>query len=306
MDNTNFFVAIVLSVGILMGFHYFYEAPRQAAVQQQVLEQKLSKEAVTDKSALTVPQRERKDIIAESKRVQISTPELQGSINLKGARLDDLSLVNYRTDEDPQAPKIILFSPAGSAAPNQPYYAEFGWLGDNVAVPGANTEWQADAQLLTPSKPLRLTWNNGQGLTFERTIAIDDAFMFTITDRVKNNGAAAVTLYPFGLIARHGKPETRDLSILHEGPIGVLGGTVTEVKYKQMTTEPKKNLASDGGWIGITDKYWLTAPHSRARRKNLRHLLLRSRHRSRSDERPVPNRFSRHAGQSVSGRRYRA
>lgn len=260
MNNDNLMVAVVLSIAILIGFNYLYEQPRQTALQQQALVQKHAQEAKPEaKETLAAPKRDRQEIIAQSKRVRIKTGELSGSVNLKGARIDDLSLIDYRENIDENSKKIILLSPAGSAEPDNPYYAEFGWLGDGIAVPTGTTEWKADSNELTDKKPLRLSWDNGQGLVFERTISVDEHFMFTIVDRVKNTGENTATLYPFGLIARHGKPQTMDLFVLHEGPIGVLDGTVAEYKYKDLMNENKKFSESQGGWLGITDKYWLVA-----------------------------------------------
>jgi len=126
-------------------------------------------------------------------------------------------------------------------------------------VPTAQSEWKADGNKLSQDHPLKLIWDNGQGLTFERAITVDDHFMFTITDHVRNAGSAPVTLYPFGLIARQGNPVTRSISVLHEGPLGVLNGTLEEYKYKKLMEEGKKTEDSEGGWVGITDKYWLVA-----------------------------------------------
>ena len=260
MNNDNLIVAVVLSIAILIGFNYLYEQPRRTELQHRVLAEKLSKEAKPEsKEALALPKRDRQAIIAESKRVRINTAELSGSINLKGARIDDLSMAGYRENTEENSKNITLLSPAGSADPEQPYYAEFGWLGDGAVVPNGSTEWKADSTELTTKKPVHLSWDNGQGLLFEKTISIDEHFMFTIVDRVKNTGANTATLYPFGLIARHGKPSTMDLFILHEGPMGVLNGTVTEYKYKDLVTENRKFTESQGGWIGVTDKYWLVA-----------------------------------------------
>jgi YidC/Oxa1 family membrane protein insertase len=257
MDNNNFLLAVVLSIAILVGFHYLYEKPQMQAVQQQLSLAKQEEKKPDVAPVAPTPPRERAEILAENKRIAIETPELRGSINLKGARLDDLDLVKYHETTEPGSPEIVLLSPAGSAPPHQAYYAAFGWLDGDAPVPNDDTMWQSDSKTLTPEKPATLTWDNGKGLTFERTIAVDDHFMFTITDRVKNGGTGTVTLYPFGLIARHGKPPTRDIYIMHEGPIGVLGGTLKEVKYKDLIADPKKTFESDDGWLGITDKYWL-------------------------------------------------
>ncbi len=261
MQNENFFLAIFLSITILVGFHYLYEKPRLEKYQLQQRIQKIDEQAKAPVAAAepeTQPQA-RADVLKQMPRVRIETPELRGSINLKGGRLDDLELLNYRETIDKNAPNIVLFSPSDSAKPHHPYYAEFGWLGNDVTVPGRDTVWQTKNEALRPSQPVKMTWDNGQGLVFERTIAVDERFMFTITDSVRNDGSSTATLFPFGLIARHHKPKTEDAFIMHEGPIGVLDGTLKEHKYKDLIAEKRIVTESDGGWLGITDKYWLAA-----------------------------------------------
>jgi YidC/Oxa1 family membrane protein insertase len=259
--NNNLFLAIVLSLGILLGFQYFYVKPHQMAIHSQYLAQQIDK-----KSGNVAPVdaaqnlHDRSDILKDSPRVAISTSELSGSIDLKGARFDDLSLIRYRETEDKNSPAIILLSPKGSAQPHTAYYAEFSWLADaGVVVPTEDTQWTADSQNLTPDHSIKLTWNNGQGLNFERTVAVDDHAMFTVTDRVTNAGAAPVTLFPFGTVARQGIPPTIGRSVVHEGGLGVLGGTLEEYKYKKLMDDGKQAEDSNGGWLGITDKYWLVA-----------------------------------------------
>jgi YidC/Oxa1 family membrane protein insertase len=263
MDNKNLLIAILLSVGILVGYQYYYVKPQQEHYREQVKveAEKRAQEVKPETAADNAVPRARDAVIAENQRIKIATPNLEGSINLKGASLDDLSLVNYRENTDANAPAITLLSPVGSAAPHSAYYAEFSWLSGDTAtsVPTAQTVWKTNGNALTPSSPVTLTWDNGRGLVFERTIAVDDHFMFTITDNVRNSGSGSATLYPFGYIRRQGNPVTRDIFVLHEGPIGVLNGTLEEYKYKDLISAGKKPADSDGGWLGITDKYWLVA-----------------------------------------------
>lgn len=274
--NSNIITAVLLSLGILLAFHYLYEKPQMEKYRLAAeAAQQAAKAAAKNDPAVTTPTapalRDRAAIIAEGLqqglRVPIDTPALHGSINRKGARIDDVTLATYREDIDKHSPEIVMLSPAGSIAPHQAYYGEFGWLGQDVVVPDANTVWQADGAKLSPSQSVKLSWDNGHGLLFERSIAVDDKFMFTITDRVKNNGGDSATLYPFGLIARHGKPKTEDIYIMHEGPIGVLGGQLTDPKYADVMEKGKITASSEGGWVGLTDKYWLVAlapPHNEA------------------------------------------
>jgi YidC/Oxa1 family membrane protein insertase len=262
MVNNNLILAVLLSVLILVGYQYLYVKPQQELYRQQVLSEGMKTPAIENASIAPTTQRDRVDIIKDAPRIPITTPELLGSINLKGARIDDLELTQYRESVDPQSPLITLLSPPGSAAPHQAYYAEFSWLADNpsaVTVPTADTEWTATDKRLSPDHALTLTWDNHQGLLFDRVITVDDHYMLTITDHVVNHTTNAVTLYPFGLIARHGTPTGRTSWVLHEGPLGVLNGTLQEYKYKKLVEVGKASMDSKGGWLGITDKYWLVA-----------------------------------------------
>ena len=274
MDNQrNLILAIAVSVAIMFGFQYFFpthprpEAPTAqdaAPSQSQPLTppsgdvQAVPRGPVTAAPAPSVsaPAAAAADT---GPRIQVTTPRLAGSIALKGARFDQLSLEDYRETVDPGSPTITLLSRPSS---EHPYFAEYGWLAQDagVPVPNADTVWQADSDTLTPAKPVHLTWNNGRGLVFTRTIAVDDNYLFTVTDKVENRSGQPVTLFPYGLISRTGTPQTAGLYILHEGMVGVLGGSLKEVSYKDAIKEAKPvTYTSKGGWIGITDKYWLAA-----------------------------------------------
>ncbi len=190
--------------------------------------------------------------------MRIETPSVSGSIALKGARIDDLSLSKYRETVDPHSPPIALLAPSGGPSP---FYAEFGWIaasGASVRLPAADTLWRQEGSgALAVGHPVTLVYDNGEGLEFRRTIAVDDKYMFSVRDEVTNKGTAPVTLYPYGLISRHGTPPTLGYYILHEGLIGVIGDKGEQkATYKEI--EDKKNETFDGtdGWLGITDKYW--------------------------------------------------
>ena len=203
----------------------------------------------------------REAALEASPRIRIESPRISGSIALKGARIDDLALEKYRETVDPKSPAIVLFSPSQTAAP---YYAEFGWVpatGSTSRIPDQNTMWQQEGSgALTPTSPVTLKYDNGDGLTFRRTIAIDDRYLFTIKDEVSNVGTAPVTLYPFALISRHGTPEVSGYYILHEGLIGYLGDQgLQEYAYKKIDDAKSVNFNVTNGWLGITDKYWASA-----------------------------------------------
>lgn len=277
-DQKNMILAIVLSVLILLGFQFLVERPKIDQQRQQQAQQQ-GQTSQADGSSVPVPGQStapsapgaardsagqtagesREAALALSPRITISTPRVQGSIALKGARIDDVVLTDYRVTIDPKSPPIHLLDPTGL---KHPYYAEFGWVaasGSSVAVPTPETIWTTDSTTLTPERPVTLSWSNGQGQTFERTIAIDKDYMFTVSQRVVNKSTDAITLYPYGLISRGGTPETLDFYILHEGPLGVFNDTLTEINYSDLREDGDVQRAATGGWIGITDKYWLAA-----------------------------------------------
>src|SRR5258706_1988194 len=204
---------------------------------------------------------DRDTAIASAPRIRIHPPRVSGRISLKGARIDDLSRVQFRDTVDPKSPAIVLFSPSGTA---EPYYAEFGWVpasGAAVKLPDQNTLWQQEgANALSPTTPVTLKYDNGDGLVFHRTIAIDDRYLFSIKDEVTNVGNAPVTLYPFALISRHGTPKVAGYYILHEGLIGYLGDQgLQEYGYKKIDDAKNVSFKVTNGWLGITDKYWASA-----------------------------------------------
>ena len=273
LDSKNLIAAIALSVAILLGFQFFYDAPkREAQVAQQRTEQTQSPGAQPGQPG--VPQaapgapanratpagpRDRQSVLAESPRIRIDTPSLHGSIARVGGRIDDLTMVKYRETIDPGSPEVVLLSPNGTAAP---YYAEFGWTpaaDSGQAAPNAQTPWSATNDRLTVGTPVVMTWDNGTGLAFTKTIALDANYMFTITQKVENRTGAPVTLYPFGLVKRVGRPPTLDFFILHEGVVGVMRGTLEQIKYGGLEDDGRREFTSTGGWLGITDKYWLAA-----------------------------------------------
>jgi YidC/Oxa1 family membrane protein insertase len=199
----------------------------------------------------------REEALAQSPRVPIETSRLGGSIALKGGRIDDLTLTQYRETVDPKSPPIVLLSPSGSP---HPFYADFGWIaapGAAVKRPDETTLWtQQGSGALTVDRPVTLTFDNGEGLEFRRTIAVDDKYMFSVKDEVANKSTAPVVLHPFALISRHGTTKLEGYYILHEGMIGVLGDRLQEEPYADLEKKKSIPFTSTGGWLGITDKYW--------------------------------------------------
>jgi YidC/Oxa1 family membrane protein insertase len=286
-DQKNTILAIVLSAIVLIAWQYFVGIPqlakdKQSQQQQQQTQQGPKPEAGQPVQAAPQPGATpaipgapasveqqtpgaagtlvtRDAAIAASPRVKIDTASVTGSLSLRGSRIDDLRLVKFRETVDPASPPIVLLSPSGSP---EPFYAEFGWIADasKTKVPNADTLWhQQGSGTLGVGSPVTLTFDNGEGLEFRRTISVDEKYLFTVKDEVNNKSAAPVTLYPYALVSRHGVPVTLGYYILHEGMIGVLEDKLQEVTYK--TIDNKKTLAFDGrnGWLGITDKYWAAA-----------------------------------------------
>jgi YidC/Oxa1 family membrane protein insertase len=283
-DQKNTILAIVLSALVFIGWQYFFGLPQmekqKQVAQQQTQQQQTqlqppapgeSRPQAPGQVPATAPGAElsREDALAKSPRVRIDTPRVTGSIALTGGRIDDVSLPTYRETVDPNSPPIVLLSPSGSP---HPFYAEFGWVaaaGANVKVPGADTVWrQQGSGDLGIGRPVRLAWDNGAGLEFRRTIAVDDKYLFTVQDEVANHGTAGVTLFPYALVSRHGTPPTLGYYILFEGLIGVLGDKLQEVKYTDIEKEKLQEFKDvKNGWLGFTDKYWAAAlvPETTAR-----------------------------------------
>jgi len=227
-------------------------------------------DATTSAGTATSPGEDRTSALEDSPRIEIDTPDLEGSITLLGGRIDDLRLKGYRETIDEDAAIVSLFTPAGQ---DHAYYALYGWapggeleLGD---VPGAMTEWQIESgERLTPSTPITLAWTNAQNMTFRRTIAVDEHYMFTITQSVENGSGENQRLAPYGVIARHGTPDDlRGFFILHEGVVRQTDQELSEISYKDVTNldlDPRESAAAEtkqvteNGWIGFTDHYWMT------------------------------------------------
>jgi YidC/Oxa1 family membrane protein insertase len=202
--------------------------------------------------------------LAASPRVAIDTPRLKGSINLIGARFDDLVLPNYRQTKDKTSPPVRLFSPSRTA---DAQFAQFGWVG--TVAPPATAVWTADRTTLTPATPVSLRWTSPQGLIFLQKISVDADFMFTVEQSIANPGAVPVALQPFGLVSRRGEPAAAEANV-HVGPIAMLDGTLkdtcfflafncTDLTYKKLLDDGPQKYSFKSGWVGLTEKYWLAA-----------------------------------------------
>ncbi len=272
-NNRNYFVAIALSVLILIGWQFLYVNPKlekdRIAAEAQQAQMQAAKPATDDAATTAQPANgavpgaveTRDQAVAKSARVTIDTAALAGSINLTGARFDDLKLKEYHETVDDKSPLITLFSPSDT---QDGYFTEIGYIGnaDTGAVPGPATVWSVKSgDKLTTATPVVLTFTNDKDIVFERTISIDDHFMFQVTDKIANGAAAPVSLSAYGRVTRFNKPTTPSVYVLHEGFIGVIGEHgLNEIAYGKVENDvPVKHEKATSGWLGITDKYWAAA-----------------------------------------------
>ena len=261
-DHKNMILAIVLSAIVLLGWGFVTERYFPAANEPAT--------KIVDGKSVPVPQpradptadapraiRDRRQVLAETRRIPIATPRLSGSINLTGARIDDLVLTRHRQDLTADSPPVRLFSPAG--APDA-YFGSFGWTGDGLVTPGPDAVWQASGGRLTPATPVTLSWTNGQGQIFQILLSVDDGYMFTAEQRLVNRGAGPVAARAFALVNRVGESRDPTSWTMHVGPVGVLGGSANyDNDFSTVAEAGTVGYASRGGWLGFTDKYWLAA-----------------------------------------------
>ena len=267
MDSKRLILALALSFGILAIFTVLQEklfphpAPSPAQTEQQAEQAAGTKQAAIEAGAPGTAQ----SVPASGPRLTVDAPMLKGSIGLTGAVFDDVVLKDYHETIAKNSPLVQIMGRRGGPTPS---YAQFGWTAPaGVKVPDDNTVWTPSAQDLTPGSPVTLSWDNGQGLTFQLLLKIDDKYMFTVTQNVVNHGAAPVTLYPWSRVVRDYKPKEQGSSwVLFDGPLGVFNGTLKQEGYGALKDSGEKapggvaySTSGPGGWSGITDKYWLTA-----------------------------------------------
>ncbi|HEX8402787.1 MAG TPA: membrane protein insertase YidC [Allosphingosinicella sp.] len=261
-DNRNFILAIVLSALVLFGWSAVSETffptastPSTKMVDgKQVAVPKPQADPTADSPAAI---RDRRVVLAEAPRLPIVTPSLRGTINLRGARIDDLVLTRHTQDMRVGSPPVRLLSPAG--APDA-YFAQFGWTGEGAALPGPNTIWTKTGDRLATGRPVRLSWDNGAGQTFAIDLSVDENYMFTARQSVANRGAGPIAVRPYSLVNRAKASPDPDSWTLHIGPVGVFNGAADyNTGFADLLEAPERRVSSTGGWLGFTDKYWLTA-----------------------------------------------
>ena len=265
-ETRNLVAAISLSMAVLIGYQLFFVDIKKDQYQQEIIAENVGDSSnipipSNDNSGILNTENTKSTVVTTVPRVSVISKEVTGSISLKGARIDDVTLSQYRETLDPDSNLIDLLLKSNE---RNPYFLEFGWSSpDGVKVPNGKTLWKASKAILSPDSNVTLSWDNGEGVVFYQDISIDDTFMFTVNQRVKNNSKNLITLYPYGLIRRTGEPDTTRFFVLHEGPLGVFDGTLSEKSYEDLEDAGKKGInikpLEAGGWIGLTDKYWLTA-----------------------------------------------
>ena len=260
MENKNVFIAVILSTLVIMFWQFMY------GDEYVELEQQQSQSQQSDKSKPTAPSLTEKkinikvtrtDVIGETSRIKIENKNLIGSIALTGGLIDDITLKNYNLEQNKNDKKIVLLNPKKI---DQSYYLETGWAtSGNEIVPDNQTQWAVKGnKILSPNNPVELEWNNGKGLTFLKKFIIDDEYLITVKEEIKNSSNQTINLFHYAQITRKKKPDVQNFYILHEGLIGVVDENLKEEDYDDVM-EKKKTYKGSRGWVGITDKYWLTA-----------------------------------------------
>jgi len=261
-DHRNMILAIVLSAIVLFGWSFATERwlPTANEPSTKIVEGKqvaVPKPGADPTADAPRAIRNREVVLRETPRVVIDTPSLHGSINLRGARIDDLVLKRHSQSLRKDSPPVRLLSPAG--APDA-YFAGFGWTGDGLALPGPDTVWQASGTRLAQGSPVTLSWDNGHGQRFQIELAVDANYMFTARQSVANAGAGAVAVRPYSLVSRANPSPDPDSWTMHVGPVAVFNGAADyDTGFEDLAEVGERRFSSTGGWLGFGDKYWLTA-----------------------------------------------
>ena len=269
-QNKNLILATALSLAVLIGWFALFPPPPPPAVESEVgtVAPQVSAPSATEAVSSNTQQTVAEGI--DAPRIAIETPRVVGSISLQGGRIDQLALKDYRETLDERADIVSLLSPYDGQTG---YYALYGWRpGGGLTmdqVPGPNTLWRLQSgNILTPSAPIGLVWQNDVGVTFRRNISIDENYLFTVIQTAENNGNNAAIIQPYGTLARHGQPsDLKNFFILHEGAVGMADGELSEVNYSDMedfeyvaneVARAEVTQVTDSGWIGFTDHFWMT------------------------------------------------
>ncbi len=259
MDSKNVIAAISLSAAVIILYSLFFAPSPQDL--KQVQEEKNQVLETTEAPSLEVEEKvleiSRSEAKSKNQRVEFENISMKGSISLTGSTIDDLTFKKYTETLDGND-QIILLNPRNL---NNGYYIETGWAtnNENIDVPNSKTIWEVVGNnKLSPNNPINLKWENDQGIIFNKKISIDDEYLFTVDQSIKNTTEKKYNFYPYGQIIRNTAPEVTNFYILHEGLLGVFDDQLVEQDYDDIE-EKKYSVNAGKGWLGITDKYWITS-----------------------------------------------
>ena len=268
-EQRNLYLAIGISIAIIIFFQLLFPTqPIQTTSfeEDEVLEPATSIDGQSSQAVSEIQSRD--EALIQTDRVIFENASIKGSINLKGAILDDLILSKYKTSLEPDSNNIQLLLPDGTA---NPYYIETGWKelkNSNIELPNLETNWKTNSTTLSPSSPVTLSWTNNKNITFKINYQVDYEYMFTITQEIENNSGEDIEVFPYRLIKRINTPDTINFFILHEGLISLINDELLEKNYDDIaddcnsSMQTKKEFCDNktqGGWLGFTDKYWMSA-----------------------------------------------
>ncbi len=258
MENQkNLFLAIAISMAIIFGFQLI--APQPDPVENNTINKNIETNIdISKESSQIFNFEDKQKVLLNSERVTFDNKKISGSINLTGAIIDDLVLMEYRKFLDINSDKINLLNPVGS---EDAYYLDTGWVtpDENINLPNTSSVWSTSGNFLDGKNSVTLSWTNNQNITFEKNISLDKNYLFSVEQKIINKSELMFEAFPYGLSNRKGEPEMQKFFILHEGPISITDDVLKEYSYEDLREDKKIKFTSTGGWIGITDKYWQTA-----------------------------------------------
>jgi len=263
-DKRNLIFAVLLTGLILFGWPYVASMffPTATVVEAPAKTESASTGTATSGATITSAAAPKNvpigDALKGTVRVLVETPKLKGSINLEGARIDDLLLLTHRTALPKDSPPVRLFAPSGTA---KAHFARFGWVGSGVTLPDDKTVWTPSASKLTPETPVTLSWTNAENQKFDIILSVDQDYMISAEQRFTNGAATEAEVAPFGLLSRNGQSPDPDTWNIHVGPMGVFNGEIVNINYDDVIEAPKGEVdySTTGGWLGVTEMYWLAA-----------------------------------------------
>ncbi|MDR1267293.1 MAG: membrane protein insertase YidC [Holosporales bacterium] len=257
-ENKNLILALVLSVLVFIGWQHFFEPAPEDLPAPSARQNREQKPVERTAQAPGLPHASVPKDLPPSPRVRIEAPQLAGSLALRGALLDDMVLNRFRQSVQPECAPVRLLS---EPTQERPFFIRLGWRSQKkeLALPDETTVWATSSPVLTPEKPVTLTWKNAQGVIFERVISVDRNFLLTVRQRLLNKSGTPLTVQAFASIEGQASPEVKGQWVVHEGAVGFLNGRLEEKSFEDLQKGPPASFSGTGGWAGITEKYWLVA-----------------------------------------------